>query len=79
MKNIVRYFYVLSALLLYSSGAWADSAVNVITQVDGVPSSDGGQVTAEVIEGICKLTAQPAAGYFITADDITVVKLVAGS
>lgn len=78
MKHLIRYFYVLSALLLTSSGAWADSAVNVITQVDGVVTTGGGQVTAEVVEGICKLTAQPAAGYFITADDIKVMKLVTG-
>ena len=78
MKHLIRYFYVPSALLLTSSGAWADSAVNVITQVDGVVTTGGGQVTAEVVEGICKLTAQPAAGYFITADDIKVMKLVTG-
>ncbi len=78
MKHLIRYFYVLSALLLTSSGAWADSAVNVITQIDGVVTTGGGQVTAEVVEGICKLTAQPAAGYFITADDIKVMKLVTG-
>lgn len=78
MKHLIRYFYVLSALLLYSSGAWADSTVNVITQVDGVATSDGGQVTAEVVEGICMLTADAAPGYFITAEDIKVVKLVTG-
>lgn len=78
MKHLIRYFYVLSVLLLTSLGAWADSTVNVITQVDGVATTSGGQVTADVVEGICKLTAQPAAGYFITADDIKVMKLVTG-
>ena len=78
MKHFIRYFCVLSALLLTYSGAWADGVVNVITQVDGVVVTGVGQVTAEVAEGICKLTAQPAAGYFITADDIKVMKLVTG-
>ena len=78
MKNHIRYLCVLSALLLYSSGAWALGAVTVITQVDGVATSDGGQVTAEVVEGICMLTADAAPGYFITAEGIKVVKLVTG-
>lgn len=80
MKHFIRYFYVLAALLLPPAGAWADSVVNVITQVDGMPATAGGQVTAQVADdGTCTLTAQPAAGYFITAGDIGVMKLVAGN
>lgn len=79
MNHLIRYFYVLSALFLYSSGARADGVVNVITLVDGIETTDGGQVTAEVVDGICTLTAQPESGYFINADNIKVMKILSGN
>lgn len=79
MKHFIRYLYVLSALLLSSSGAWADGVVNIITQVNGVVSADGGQVTAEVVDGTCTLTVTPAKGYFMATDHIKVMKILAGN
>ena len=79
MKHLIRYFCVLSALLLYSSGVRADGGVTIVTQVGGVVSADGGQVTAEESDGICTLTATPASGYLLTADNITVVKTMTGN
>ena len=51
MKHRMRYLYLLSLLLLYTTGAWGGGTVTVITQVEGAVSAVGGQVTKEVTDG----------------------------
>ena len=76
MKHRMRYLYLLSLLLLYTTGAWGGGTVTVITQVEGAVSAVGGQVTTEVTDGTCLLTVAPISGYQITADDIKVTKVI---
>ena len=76
MKHRMRYLYLLSLLLLYTTGAWGGGTITVITQVEGTVSAEGGQVTTEVTDGTCLLTVAPISGYQITADDIKVTKVI---
>lgn len=76
MKHRMRYLYLLSLLLLYTTGAWGGGTITVITQVEGTASAEGGQVTTEVTDGTCLLTVAPISGYQITADDIKVTKVI---
>ena len=76
MKHRMRYLYLLSLLLLYTTGAWGGGTITVITQVEGTVSAEGGQVTTEVTDGTCLLTVAPISGYQITADDIKVAKVI---
>ncbi len=76
MKHRMRYLYLLSLLLLYTTGAWGGGTVTVITQVEGTVSAEGGQVTTEVTDSTCLLTVAPISGYQITADDIKVTKVI---
>ena len=76
MKHRMRYLYLLSLLLLYTTGAWGGGTITVITQVEGAVSAEGGQVTTEVTDGTCLLTAAPISGYQISAGDIKVTKVV---
>ena len=76
MKHRMRYLYLLSLLLLYTTGAWGGGTITVITQVEGTVSAEGGQVTTEVTDGTCLLTVAPSSGYQITADDIKVTKVI---
>ena len=78
MKSLLRNIYLLSLVLLYASGARADGIVTIVTQLDGVGTTTGGQITAQVTDGVCTLTATPSDGCLITADNIKVLKVVAG-
>ena len=62
---------LLAFLLLTSSAMWADREVriNITGQGEMRPSID---------QGVCTLTATPAFGYSITAENIKVVKTVLG-
>ena len=71
MNNHIRYMMLLAFLLLTSSAMWADGEVRII-------KTGQGEVTAAIEGNVCTLTATPAFGYSITAENIKVVKTVLG-
>lgn len=62
---------LLAFLLLTSSAMWADGEVRII-------QTGQGEMTAAIEGNICTLTATPAFGYSITAEQIAVVKTLLG-
>ena len=71
MKSKVRNLMLLAFLLLTSSAMWADGEVRII-------QTGQGEVTAAIEGNVCTLTATPAFGYSITAEQIAVVKTLLG-
>ena len=71
MKSKVRNLMLLAFLLLTSSAMWADGEVRII-------QTGQGEMTAAIEGNICTLTATPAFGYSITAEQIAVVKTLLG-
>ena len=60
-----------AVMLLTATGLWAADAVTIIKNGDGSASS--------AIEGsTCVLTVTPASGEYVTASNITAVKIVGG-
>lgn len=70
MRQLFRYM-CMTALLL---AAWAAGATAGETVVNATHAT----VTATYSAGICTLLVEPAAGYYITRDDISVVKTIDG-
>ncbi len=70
MRQLFRYM-CMTALLL---AAWAAGATAGETVVNATHAT----VTATDSAGICTLLVEPAAGYYITRDDISVVKTIDG-
>lgn len=71
MNNHFRYMMLLAFLLLTSSAMWADREVRI--NITGQ-----GEMRPSINQGVCTLTATPAFGYSITAENIKVVKTVLG-
>ena len=80
MKHFIRYLSLLSLMLLTSSGAWADTTVTIIKQLEGTADATAspGEVTWAVNEGVCTLTVTPAEGNYITAAYIIVRTTIMG-
>lgn len=76
MKQTMKNLMTLVATALMATTMWAEQTVNIT-----VTNTAGGTLTSSVAEtnGLCTLTATPSAGYYITASDITVEKVVSGN
>lgn len=71
MTDLMRKMVLQAFLLLASSAMWADGEVRII-------QTGQGEMTSAIEGNICTLTATPAYGYSITAENITVVKTLLG-
>lgn len=78
MRQLSRYILATTALFLFIAGARADQTVIVTTLADGLPSDQAGMVDYQMANGVCTLTVKPSKDYFITSDDITVMKVLSG-
>ena len=63
------------ALLLTTMSVWAEQNVTIVVN----PSASAGTVTQKVENGVCTLTVTPASGYYLTAENLTVVTCLDGS
>ena len=73
MKQYMKKLSIMAVLLLTVVGAWAEQTVNIVYK-----NADRGTVTSQVSNGVCTLTATPTTGYYITAENLTAVKVVDG-
>ena len=80
MKHNMKYVISLVFMFLFSQNIWADPAVTIIKQANGLPVAtfSPGNVEYEVSEGTCTLTVTPTQGYYVTKDFITVYSVVTG-
>ena len=72
MKQIIRYISVV-VLLMFSTAASARGGVESKVEI---ASLTNGTITSSMEGQTCTLTVTPAAGYYISKDDITVQKTV---
>ena len=72
MKQIIRYISVV-VLLMFSTAASARGGVESKVEI---VSLTNGTITSSLEGQTCTLTVTPAAGYYISKDDITVQKTV---
>ena len=82
MKNYIKSMIAIVALLLCSTVTQADNVV-VIKQLNGTASDTGGTVTVDktTVSGgeTVTITVEPATGYYLDPDDISVVMTIDGS
>ena len=75
MKQITRYSIAIATLLLMSMGAWAAGGFTVNYQVDGESTT---ATVGEVTYSNGTITVTPADGYYLTAEDLKVIKTIDG-
>ena len=74
MKQYMKFIMTM-ALLLTTMSVWAEQNVTIVVN----PSASAGTVTQKVENGVCTLTVTPASGYYLTAENLTVVTCLDGS
>lgn len=82
MKQTITKFMGIAALLLLSAtAAFAEGTVTIVKQLNGTANESAGTVEYVVNQSNnqCQLTISPAEGNYITAEYITVEKLVSGN
>ncbi len=75
MKQITRYSIAIATLLLMSMGAWAAGGFTVNYQLDGESTT---ATVGEVTYSNGTITVTPADGYYLTAEDLKVIKTIDG-
>jgi hypothetical protein len=70
MKKVLS----IVALLMLSLSTWASGEVTI-----NVSPANAGTVTSSISGGVCTLTATPAQGYYITADNLQAVTILIGN
>ena len=77
MKQMIKYTLTIAALLLVTMGAMADGAFTVIKKIDGAAAGNNnpGKV---IYDGNGKITVTPNDGYYLTLEDLTVIKTLNG-
>ena len=71
MNRIIRYVILLALALFYDVGVWAKGQVVIHKTGEGT-------VDYSFKESYYELTTLPAAGFYITVDNIKVYKTIAG-
>ena len=71
MRQFIKYMSLATLLLFCMTGTKAAGGISV--------EASNGTVTSSVSNGICTLTVTPARGYYITINNITVVKYLDAS
>lgn len=78
MGQRIKHMLVMSAMLLCSSGVWADDELVIIKQLDGIGNDAAGKVEYVISDGMCNLTITPAKGNYITGRYIWGEKIISG-
>ena len=77
MKQMIKYTLTIAALLLVTIGAMADGAFTVIKMIDGAAA--GNKNPGEVVyKGNGIITVTPSDGYYLTVENLTVIKTLNG-
>ena len=77
MKQMIKYTLTIAALLFVTMGAMADGAFTVIKMIDGTAA--GNKNPGEVVyKGNGIITVTPSDGYYLTVENLTVIKTLNG-
>ena len=76
MKQTTKYILALVAMILSTTSIMADGLATYIYKIDGVGAGNSNPGTVNYQSGV--ITVTPAAGYYLTAADLTVVKTLDG-
>lgn len=81
MKQTTKYILALMVMILSVTGVMASGNATYIKKIDGVATTttDPGSVSLSISAGTGTITVTPAAGNYLTAADLTVIKTVDGS
>ena len=82
MKQTTKYILALMVMILSVTGVMASGNATYIKKIDGVATTgttDPGSVSLSISGTTGTITVTPAAGNYLTAADLTVIKTVDGS
>ncbi len=84
MKNYIYKTFATVVMLLFTLGAMAENEYSVTYMIDKEIVEEGSENTPGIVEysyadGIGTITVKPADGYYLTAENLTVVKTIDGS
>ena len=82
MKQTTKYIFALVVMILSVTGVMASGNATYIKKIDGVATTgttDPGSVSLSISGTTGTITVTPAAGNYLTAADLTVIKTVDGS
>ena len=77
MKQTMKYILALVAMILSTSGIMANGNATYIYKINGADAGNDNPGTV-VYDGNGLITVTPQAGYYLTAADLTVVKMLDG-